>query len=76
MAAVRNHVMNINAINPAIVRIPKASECNWGGKGLCTHFRRQFSISLSWALSVWKSQEFTIKGLLAYFLGDSELDQK
>jgi hypothetical protein len=37
-----------------------------------THFRKQFPLSLSWALIVWKSQGLTIKGLLAYFLGKEE----
>ena len=46
-----------------------ASEYKWGEENMSTHFRKQFSLSLSWALTVWKSQGLTIKGLLAYFLG-------
>jgi hypothetical protein len=39
------------------------------------HFRKQFRLLLSWALTVWKSQGLTIKGLLAYFLGNEEKEQ-
>jgi hypothetical protein len=49
-----------------------ASEYKWGEENMSTHFRKQFLISLSWALTVWKSQGLTIKGLLAYFLGNEE----
>jgi hypothetical protein len=40
MAAVRTHVMSINAINPATVRIPGASEYKWGEKGDGTYSRK------------------------------------
>jgi hypothetical protein len=49
-----------------------ASEYKWGEENMSTHFRKQFPSSLSWVLTVWKSQGLTIKGLLAYFLGNEE----
>jgi ATP-dependent DNA helicase PIF1 len=44
----------------------------WGGSGEIDHFRKQFPICLSWALTVWKSQGMTITGLVALSLGDAE----
>jgi hypothetical protein len=45
IAAVRNHVLNININYP---------------------------ICLAWALTVWKAQGMTIKGLVKFLLGDKE----
>ena len=44
----------------------------WGGAGDTDHYRKQFPICLSWALTVWKSQGMTIRGLVSVSLGDSE----
>ena len=44
----------------------------WGGNGDTDHYRKQFPICLSWALTVWKSQGMTITGLVALSLGDAE----
>jgi hypothetical protein len=49
-----------------------ASEYEWGEEHMPTYFRKQFPLSLSWALFVGKRQGLTIKGLLAYFLGNEE----
>jgi hypothetical protein len=49
-----------------------ASEYKGGEEHMPTHFRKKFHLSLSWALFVWKRQGLTIKGLLAYFLGNEE----
>ena len=44
----------------------------WGGQSEEDHFRKQFPITLAYALTVWKCQGLTIKGLVAVSLGDSE----
>jgi hypothetical protein len=44
----------------------------WGGQSEEDHFRKQFPITLAYALTVWKCQGLTIKGLVAVELGDSE----
>lgn len=43
-----------------------------GEKDEDDHFRKEFPICLAWALTTWKSQGLTIKGLLSVKLGDSE----
>jgi ATP-dependent exoDNAse (exonuclease V) alpha subunit len=44
----------------------------WGGQSEQDHFRKQFPITLAYALTVWKCQGLTIKGLVAVSLGESE----
>jgi hypothetical protein len=51
------------------------SEYKWGksfNDENPNHSRKQFPICLAWALTVWKSQGMTIKGLVKFLLGDKE----
>jgi ATP-dependent exoDNAse (exonuclease V) alpha subunit len=57
--------------NPcASTALSRNVEMGWCGDE--DHFRTQFPTCLAWALTVWKSQEMTIPGLLAILLGDVE----
>jgi hypothetical protein len=52
-----------------------ASEYKWGtsvNDEDPSHSRKQFPICLAWALTVWKAQGMTIKGLVRFLLGDKE----
>ena len=50
----------------------EAEKYKWGGKEDSDHYRKQFPIHLAWALTIWKCQGLTIKGLVALQLGESE----
>ncbi len=77
--AVRARKSNSTAcrqVPPRIKWVPiLASEYKWGtsvNDEDPSHSRKQFPICLAWALTVWKAQGMTIKGLVRFLLGDKE----